>query len=177
LRSRAAIAILTVLVCTASQGCATNDSTEGPPFESRNIESKRSLLLTDSDVDAVGASTPYGSVLRWWQALQLGDAKGVRRSYARPVSGREARRQIDHFRPRFSQPLDPEVEMRRNRSTVDVLVRAATRDEDTPGVVGIDDFSATFRLVQKDAGWRLRAGTYRHYLHSRKDTHTPGPTG
>jgi hypothetical protein len=171
------VALLTLLVCAASQGCATNDSTEGPPFESRNIEGKRSLLITDSDIDEVGASTSYGAVLRWWQALQLGDVKGVRGSYARPVSGDEAKRQIDRFRPRFSQPLNPEIETRLNRATVHVVVRAATRSEDTPGVVGIDDFSATFRLLRNGTGWRLRPGSYRHYLHSRKDTHTPGPTG
>jgi hypothetical protein len=184
-----AIALLAMLALATFQGCGASDSTEGPPFESRNIERQRSLLISDSDIQAVGPSTPYGTVLRWWQALQRGDVDKVRRSYARPISKADARRQVRRgsagrrqrrpappFRPRFSQPLNADVEVGRRRATVNVVVRAATRDQETPGVVQIQDFSAGFRLLRRAGEWKLRAGSYRHYRHSRKDRSTPGPT-
>jgi hypothetical protein len=190
LRPRAAIVLLALLATSALQACGTSDSTEGPPFESRNIDRQRSLLITDSDIEAVGPSTPYGAVLRWWQALQQSDVDKVRRSYARPISRAEARRQVQRgsagrrrrrpappFRPRFSQPLNAEVEAGRRRATVSVVVRAGTRNRETPGVVQIQDFSMDFRLLRRAGEWKLRAGSYRHYLHSRKAHFTPGPTG
>jgi hypothetical protein len=189
LRPRAAIVLLVLLAMGALQACGTNDSTEGPPFESRNIDRQRSLLITNSDIEAVGPSTPYGAVLRWWQALQRGKVEKVRRSYARPISRAEARRQVRRgsagrrrrrpappFRPRFSQPLNAEVVAGRRQATVNVVVRAATRDRETPGVVQIQDFSTGFRLLRRAGEWKLRAGSFRHYLHSRKGHFTPGPT-
>jgi hypothetical protein len=171
------LGLMALLAAAALQGCSASDSPEGPPFESRNIQHARSLLISDSDIDEIGPSTPYGTVLVWWQALQREDVDTVRRSYARPITKEEAKRQVQRFRPRFSQPLNAEVEEGQDDATVSVVVRAATRDEDAPGVVAITDFSADFRLLRRGGEWKLRAGTYRHYLHSRKARFTPGPTG
>jgi hypothetical protein len=183
------IVLLALLAMSALQACAANDSTEGPPFESRNIERQRSLLITDSDIQAVGPSTPYGTVLRWWQALQRGDVDELTRSYVRPISRAEARRQVERgsagrrrrrpappFRPRFSQPVNAEVKAGRRQATVSVVVRAATRNRETPGVVQIQDFPMDLRLLRRAGEWKLRSGSYRHYRHSRKAHFTPGPT-
>jgi hypothetical protein len=174
---RPAFALLVLLAGTILWGCSASDSSEGPPFESRNIQQARSLLISDDDIEAIGPSTPYGTVLRWWQALQREDVDAVKRSYTRPITTREAKRQIRRFRPRFSQPLNVDVEAGRRNATVSAIVRAATRGEEAPGVVAITDFAMDFRLLRRAAEWKLRAGSYRHYLHSRKARFTPGPTG
>jgi hypothetical protein len=157
-----------------SQGCGPEDkSREGPPFEPENIEGQESLVITNSDIEGVGVSTPYGAILRWWQALQLGDVEGVKRSYAGGISSRNAAREIYAFQPRFSQPIDPEVQTQGNLATVDIVVRAANL-ADTPGVVAITDFPARFYLVRTAAGWRLRLDSYRRYVRARRATHLAG---
>jgi hypothetical protein len=161
---RAAIAVLTLLLIASTQGCGTNESRDGPPFEPDNIEGPRSLLVTNTDIEEVGASTPYGVALRWWQALQLADVEGVKRSYAVRISSREARRQIDDFQPRFSQPIDPKVETQDNQATVDAIVRTATPFPPTPSVVRVIDFRVRFYLLRDTAGWRLRISSYRNFI-------------
>jgi hypothetical protein len=164
---RAAIGILTLLLIASTQGCGMNKSREGPPFEPGDIDGARSLLITNSDIKGVGASTPYGAALRWWQTLQFADVEGVKRSYAGRISGKEARRQIDDFQPRFSQPIDPKVETQGNRATVDVTVRAATPFPPTPSVVRVIDFPVRFYLVRDTVGWRLLISSYRNFIRAR----------
>jgi hypothetical protein len=168
LYSRAAIAVLTLLLIASSQGCGTDKSRDGPPFEPADIQSPQSLLITNSDIEGAGASTPYGAVLRWWQALQLGDVERVKRSYAGPISSREATREIDGLQPRFSQPIKPQVRTRGNLAAVEVHVRAASPFPETPGVVSVRDFLTHFYLVRTVAGWRLRLVSYRNYTKGRR---------
>ena len=144
-----------------------DESREGPPFEPRNIEDPQSLLITNSDIEEVGPSTPYGVALRWWRALQLADVDGVKRSYAVRISNREARGQIDGFQPRFSQPIDPEVDTQGNRATMDVIVRTAIPLHATPSVVRVVDFPARFELLRNAAGWRLLVSSYRNFIQAR----------
>ena len=144
-----------------------DQSREGPPFEPGNIDDPQSLLITNSDIEGAGTSTPYGAVLRWWQALQLGDVKGVQRSYARHISSREAAREIDGFQPRFSQPIDPEVDTQGNRATMDVIVRTAIPLHPTPSVVRVVDFPARFELLRNAAGWRLLLRSYGNFVQAR----------
>ena len=166
-----------LVVIASSAGCGMDESKDGPPFEPGNIDGPRSLLITHSDIEAVGASTPYAAVLRWWQALQLGEVKAVKRSYAGRISSREAKRQIDRFKHRFSQPVKPEVQTQGNRATVKTLVRAATRSTETPSVVSINDFGAGFALVRKAGGWKLRDNSYSRYVERRQTSHPPPPAG
>jgi hypothetical protein len=157
-----------LLLITSSQGCGTDESREGPPFEPGNIEAPESLLVTDSDIEAVGASTPYGAILRWWQALQSGDLEGVERSFGGELPRRDAIRQIEEFRPPTSQPIDPRVETQGYLAMVHVVVRAAKELPDTPGVVRINDYRVTFPLVRRADGWKLVVGAYARYLQSRR---------
>jgi hypothetical protein len=162
----ASTAVLTLLVASA-QGCGTDGNREGPPFEPGNIENRRSLLITDSDIEESGPATPYGAVLRWWRALQRADVEGVRRSYAARISSRETTRQIHGFEPRFSQPVDPEVRTRGNRATVDVIVRTALPMPSAPKVMRVVDFPARFDLLRSFAGWKLLASSYRNFTEAR----------
>jgi hypothetical protein len=169
LRSRAAITVLTLLIAS-TQGCGIDESREGPPFEPGNIDDPQSLLITNSDIEGVGPSTPYGVALRWWRALQLADVEGVKRSYAVRISSRETRRQIYLFflTGRFSQPIDPEVETQGNRATVDVIVRTALHVPAAPSVVKVVDFPARFKLLRNAAGWRLLVSSYRNLAQARR---------
>jgi len=166
LRSGVPATVLTLLLIASSQGCGTDESREGPPFEPGDIEGPESLLITNSDIEGAGASTPYGAVLRWWQALQLGDARQVRRSYAERISKEEARRQIDGLHSRFSQPIDPEVRTHGELATVKVRVRTATPF--AGNIVSIKDFNTQFYLVGGLAGWRLRPVSYENYTKARR---------
>jgi hypothetical protein len=167
LRSGAAT-VLTLFLIASSQGCGTDESREGPPFEPGDIQGPESLLITNSDIEGADASTPYGAVLRWWQAFQLGDAKQVRRSYAERISKGEARRQIDGFHSRFSQPIDPEVRTHGELATVKVRIRTAAPFAGTPNIVSIKDFNTQFYLVGGLAGWRLRPVSYENYTKARR---------
>jgi hypothetical protein len=171
---RAAIGILTLLLMASMQGCGMDESREGPPFEPGSIEDPQSLLITNSDIEGVGPSTPYGVVLRWWQALQFGAVEGVRRSYAVRISSRETSRQIYRFQPRFSQPIDPKVETQGNRATMDVIVRTAIPLPGIPSVVRVVDFPARFDLLRSAAGWRLLVSSYRNFTQARPFPRQPG---
>jgi hypothetical protein len=166
LRSRAAITVLTLLIAS-TQGCGMDQSREGPPFEPGNIDDPQSLLITNSDIEGVGPSTPYGVALRWWRALQLADVEGVKRSYAVRISSQETRRQIYYFQPPFSQPIDPEVQTQGNRATMDVIVRTAIPLPTVPSVVRVLDFPARFELLRNAAGWRLLVSSYRNFIQAR----------
>jgi hypothetical protein len=166
LRSRAAIIVLALLIAS-TQGCGTDGSREGPPFEPGDIDDAHSLLITNSDIEGVGPSTPYGVALRWWRALQLADVDGVKRSYAVRVSSGETRRQIYDFQPRFSQPIDPEVQTQGNRATMDVIVRTAIPVAAAPSVVRVIDFPTRFELLRNAAGWRLLVSSYRNFVQAR----------
>jgi len=168
LRSRALIAFAALLLVASLQGCGTG---EGPPFEPGDIEGPESLLITNGDIDEAGRYTPYGVVLRWWRALQLGDVEGLKESYVGRISSKEARRQIDIFAPRTSQPIKPEVQTRDRRANMEVLVRSASRLADTPGVISVRDFQTHFYLVGTWAGWRLRLDSYRYYANGREKSH------
>jgi hypothetical protein len=139
---------------------------EGPPFEPDNIQSPRSLLITDSDVEAVGPSTPYGAVLSWWRALQHGNVEGVRKSYTHPPSAAAAKRQIDRIHTPYSQPVDPEIEKQGKRTRMVTTIRAATPRKVTPSVVAITDLRTSFFLVRRGSGWKLRPDSYRRYHRS-----------
>jgi hypothetical protein len=165
-RSRAAIAVLALLVVASLQGCGTD---EGPPFEPGDIDGPESLLITNSDIERAGRYTPYGVVLYWWRALQRGDVKGLKESYLLRISNREARRQIEGFRPRTSQPIDPEVRTEAGkRANMEVRVRTASHLADTPGVVSVRDFKTHFYLVLTFAGWKLRLASYQSYADGRQ---------
>ena len=163
LRPRPLLVALTVLSVLLAQGCGIDKSRNGPPFHPGNIQSPRSLLVTNSDIEGIGASTPYGAVLRWWRALQRGDAKGVQRSYAGHVSAAAARRQVHDFQPRFSQPVEPQVDAGHRRATVDAVVRAAIRLGDLPTVVNVNDVPVSFDLVRGHPGWKLSANSFGRY--------------
>ena len=167
MRSRAAITVLALALVALSQGCGTDEAREGPPFEPANIENPQSLLLTSSDIEEVGPSTPYGAALRWWRALQLADVEGVRRSYAVPISAREARQQIYGFQPRLSQPIEPKLRAQGNRATLDVIVRTAIPLPAAPSIYRVVDFPTRFELLRKSAGWRLLASSYPNFVRAR----------
>lgn len=145
-----------------------DESREGPPFEPDNIEGPRSLLITNSDVEGVGSSTPYGAVLSWWQALQRGKVERVKRSYAGRVSRREAKREIDRLPTRFSQPIDGEVQTQGNRATVATFVRTATRLARRRSVVAIADYPTSFSLARRASGWRLRRDSFDRFIRSKR---------
>ena len=113
LRLRAVIAVLALVLVASSQGCGTNDGRDGPPFEPGDIAGPRSLQITNSDIEGVGRSTPYGTVLGWWQALQRKDVAGVQRSYAGRIGRNAARRQIHALQSPRSQPINPLAQSRK----------------------------------------------------------------
>jgi hypothetical protein len=167
MQARAAITVVVLLLIASSQGCGSDGSRDGPPFEPGDIDSPQSLLITDGDIEEAGPMSPYGTVLRWWQALQRGDVKEVKRSYAKPISTREARRQIEGFKPRSSQPIDPDVKTEDLPARVKVHVRTATPYAPTPGVVSVRDFPVRFYLVPTFAGWKLGTESYEHIVKNR----------
>jgi hypothetical protein len=167
LRARAAIAALALLLIASAPGCG-DKSGDGPPFEPGDIDGQQSMLITNGDIDRAGASTPYGVILSWWQALQLGDAKGVRRSYAKPIGNRETTRELNGFHPRFSQPIAPQLETEGKLATVKVRIRTVSPYAETSGVVSVTDFPAHFYLLRTAAGWRLRDESYNHYISGRR---------
>ena len=177
MRSRAAITICALGVFASSTGCGTDGAKDGPPFEPANIDGRGSLLITKSDIEATGPSTPYAAVLGWWQALQRKRVEAVKRSYREPISGKEAKRQIKRFKHQFSQPIEPQVRTEGGRATVNVTVRTARRTDETPNVVSINDFGANFPLSREAGVWKVRNEAYRRYLERRKTSHPPPPGG
>lgn len=174
MRPRGAITLLALALAALSQGCGGDEAREGPPFEPGNIETPHSLLITEGDIEEVGPGTPYGSVLRWWSALQLAQVEEVQGSYADHISDRETERQILNFQPRLSQPIDPAVKTQGKRATVNVIVRTALPLPATPDVVRVVDFPARFDLLRKAAGWKVLSSSYRNFIHARPFPSQPG---
>ncbi len=163
LRSRALLIALALLAILLTQGCGVDESTQGPPFHPGNIEGPHSLLVTGSDVEGIGPASPYGVILAWWRGLQRRDVSAVKQSYAGHASTKKARRQIRAFQGPISQPVEPTEDEGRKHATVDVVVRAAARLGDTPQVIGVHDFPASFDLVRRNGRWKLRGNAYGRY--------------
>ena len=160
--------VLALSALVALQGCGTSESKEGPPFQPSNIDNPSSLLITNSDIQAAGPTTPYGVLLRWFQALQTRNVNRVRRSYAKPISAAEARRQVNGFRPPYSQPIRPQVKVHGDTATIDTHVRTANQFDGKPNVIGVRDFHTHFYLVTTLTGWRLRTICYQAYAKGRQ---------
>jgi hypothetical protein len=163
LKLSAPVIAVAVAALLLAPGCGVDEQRQGPPFHPGNIDSPSSLLISEDDINGIGASTPYGAILRWWRALQRGDVEQLRRSYAGAVSSSKARHQIRDFQPRFSQPVVPTEDEGHKRATVEVLLRAAVRLGDTPKVIGVHDVPATFDLVRSGPGWKLSKDAYATY--------------
>jgi hypothetical protein len=168
-RSRFVITALTLPLIALAVGCGFEKDTGGPPVHPGNLEGPRSLLIRDSDIEEAGATSPYGVVLGWWQALQRGDVDGVKRSYG-DISTRQAKREIRDFAPRFSQPVEPEVETQHHHARLDTVVRSAIRLGDIPTVVSIRDVPVSFALDRRHHRWELRAGAFSRYRKARLDS-------
>jgi hypothetical protein len=150
-------------------GCGLKETNHGPPGHPGDLQSPRSLLVTQSDIKEVGAGSPYGVVLRWWRAMQRGSVRGVRRSYGNDIGVAQAKREVRGFAPRFSQPVEPQTERDGDRATVDAVVRSAIRLGDTPSVINVQDVPASFVLDHGSSGWRLRPGAFARYRNARFD--------
>ena len=174
MRFQATITLLALALVALSQGCGEGEAREGPPFEPENIETPHSLLITEGDIAEVGPSTPYGSVLRWWSALQQANVGEVRRSYSDQISAREARRQIFNFQPRLSQPIRPRVTLQGNRATMNVVVRTAIPLPAAPDIFRVGDFPTRFDLLQRAAEWKIVASSYRNFIDDRPFPRQPG---
>jgi hypothetical protein len=156
------------MAAALAQGCGSSSSKEGPPFQPNDIQSPQSLLITNSDIEAADATTPYGVVLHWFRALQRGNVKEVRTSYVKKIPTREARRQIDGFQPRFSEPVKPLVRVHGSSASVDTHVRSAAPYDGKPNVIAVLDFHTHFYLGITAGGWRLRTASYQNYLKGRQ---------
>jgi hypothetical protein len=167
-RPRAAVAALALALVALAQGCGGSGAADGPPFEAGDIESPESLLISDSDIREAGYYTPYGTVLRWWQALQRGDVAGVQQSYLGRVSRAVAKRHVEGFAPRFSQPIDPEVRREGPKANMEARVRTAVPLPDNPDLISVRDFTTHFYMVATLAGYKLRAVSYRNYSRGRE---------
>ncbi|MGH2925446.1 MAG: hypothetical protein ACRDK1_05665 [Solirubrobacterales bacterium] len=161
MRARGAFVAVLVAAGLAS-GCGSS-STDGPPLQPDNIKNPASLLVTNADIDAVGSSTPYGAVLRWWQALQQGNVEAVQASYVEPISKKEAQRQIDGLRPRFSQPINPTVRIQRYTASLDAHIRSASEFQNRPNVISVRDFRVHLYLGKTKDGWKVRTVDYNNY--------------
>ncbi len=169
LRARAGILFLALLVAATSQGCGSDDGREGPPSQPGNIDGPESMLISDRDIEGVGASTPYAAVLRWWQALQRGDVDQLRKMYVQPIPARAARRQIAGFRHRYSMPIDPQTRKKTTyTATVRTEVRTVVPFHDRPNVISVRDFPSKYFLALTLGGWKLRLDSYEHYTNGRK---------
>ena len=137
-----------------------------------DIESPGSLLITNGDIDEAGRYSPYGVVLRWWQALQRGDVQGVKDSYVGQISSKEAQAAD---RCPFAALLPAHLPRGRDTGAIgpsmEVLVRSANQLADAPDVVSVRDFPTHFYLVGTWAGWRLRLDSYRNYVNGRQKSH------
>ncbi len=149
-----------------ASGCGSS-ANDGPPLQPDDIKDPASLLVSDADIGAVGSSTPYGAVLRWWQALQRGDVEGVRNSYAEPIAPKEARRQIAGLRPRFSQPINPTVQIHGFIGSIDAHIRSAGEFQHRPNVIAVRDFRIHLYLGLTKDGWKMRAVDYGNYSKGR----------
>jgi hypothetical protein len=168
LRSRAGILVIALLAVVASQGCGSGGTKDGPPFRPGALDSPQSLLITDSDIAAVGRSKPYSGVLTWWQALQQGNVKQLRHSYVQPIGAAKARHQIANFKPRNSMPVMPETHLTgRYTATVRAQVWTAIPFHGRDNVISVREFPTHYFLARTLAGWKLRVDSYEHYTNGR----------
>jgi hypothetical protein len=166
-RSRVTVAVLALALIALGQGCGADGAGDGPPFEPGDIETPESLLISDSDIREAGYYTPYGTVLRWWQALQRGDVARVQQSYLGRVSRAVAKRHVERFEPRFSQPIDPEIRTEGPKANMEARVRTAVPLADNPDLISVRDFTTHFYMVGTLAGYKLRVASYRNYSRGR----------
>ena len=155
-------AVLTLLVAS-SQGCERDGNRDGPPFEPGNIENRRSLLITDSDIEEAG---PVDAIRRRPSLVESAPA--------RRRGGSEAKLRGAHQRPGGEAP-DPSL-----RATLLATHRPRGQNAGQPGDRGRDRANGAsharraqrgaggrlpgaLRPATELAGWKLLASSYRSY--------------
>ena len=140
-----------------AQGCGIDEAREGPPFEPENIDRpgvpSGHRTATSRAVGAVNALRRHPPLVAGAAAARR--RGGVRRSYAEHITqGARRSARSTHLQPRYSQPIEPEVETQGNRATVEIvrpsrrLRFVATRRAWSR----ITDFPVAFFLVARAPG-------------------------
>jgi hypothetical protein len=156
------------LVALALQGCGGSSVKDGPPFRAGALETPQDLLITNSDIEAVGASSPYSAVLSWWQALQQGNVGQLRHSYVKTISPAKAKAQIANFKPRDSMPVKPETHhTAKYTATVRAQVWTAIPFHGRDNVISVREFPTHYFLARTLGGWKLRVDSFEHYTNGR----------
>src|SRR5947207_1990796 len=95
------VAIVLVLAafvagCSASaqETTTTSTSTSSVPKTVPRLSGASDLLITHQRLADAGRNSPYGVLLRWWQALQSGNVGAARSFYARSVDTSALGREI-----------------------------------------------------------------------------------
>lgn len=168
MRARAPIAAVVGLVVLASQGCGGDSIKDQPPFRPGALDSAQDLLITKSDIDAVGSGNPYTAVLSWWQALQQGNVGRLRHSYVRTISPARAKAQIANFKPRTSMPVKPETHHPgKYTATVRAQVWTAIPFHGRDNVISVREYPTHYFLGLTLRGWKLRVDSFEHYTNGR----------
>jgi hypothetical protein len=170
-----------ILACsTLAAGCsssgqtvASTTSTSSVPDTAPQISGPSDLLVTDREVRHVGEKTPFGAVLRWWQALQAKNVKAARAAYATSVDTSSVGREIrllsyppeldyrgDHPLPTVAlqRSLPDSREVTKHDGTVRLLtvINGAVFDKSDPNkVVFVSQTPTAFRLTREGGEWKL----------------------
>jgi hypothetical protein len=179
--SVASIFVLATLAACGSSGqttTTTTTTTAAAPRTVPRIHGPSDLLVGNKEVKRVGESSPYGALLRWWQALQSKDVTAARAAYAKSVDtsavGHEIRRlsyppALDY---RGSHPLPSDALQRSRPKRVSVskhggtvrlftVINAAVFDKSHPDkVVFVSQTPTYFELKQEGAKWKLANDDY-----------------
>jgi hypothetical protein len=142
-------------------GCGGESDNEGGPLKpAQGLRDPSELRLTEADVAAAPEDGPYRELLRWWRALQAGDAKAAASSYARGAkpSGLEAQlRGLEGLETARPFLISPRVSG--DRATLRVVIRSAFTQAEN-GVTVVDDLPYTFELKREGGAWKLADNRY-----------------
>jgi hypothetical protein len=143
------------------------------PDTAPQISGPSDLLVTDREVRHVGEKTPFGAVLRWWQALQAKNVKAARAAYATSVDTSSVGREIrllsyppeldyrgDHPLPSVAlqRSLPDSREVTKHDGTVRLLtvINGAVFDKSDPNkVVFVSQTPTAFQLTREGGEWKL----------------------
>jgi hypothetical protein len=157
-------AVLAVLASFAA--CGGDDSDKPSETTGRTTTGATSTtasdgdsLITGEDISAAGEDSPAGTLLKWWQSLQFGDAQGARRLYAEDVSPRGLSDAIRRLKSAFVNSTIEVRETEAGSSVARLLVIISTSSGRGPSR-RIDESPTTFRLVREDDAWKLADNRY-----------------
>jgi hypothetical protein len=154
---------VSILVLAAfAAGCGSSGQSTTAPIRP-DIHTIRDLQVTSKDVEAAQLNSPSATLLRWWHAIQSGDAQAAKATYAKGVDTAAVPNELKrlHFFLIRSRPQITDAKTKDSTARVATVVDAARFKASNPRkVLVVIQTPTSFQLEREGGEWKLADDDY-----------------